>query len=293
MDVTTYAALPETDYKNGKLRAVRGRMVKKLLKYEWKAISPTLIICGIVLAALTLFICFFGRAGFEFLFQGSDYPVEYPATTVLATILTIAFYAVTLIVVACAPIGISISRYYKNFFKEEGYLTFSIPASMEEHILAKHLSGILAMLVSIAANFLSVMLVVMCMSGYLGEIPVDPITPVAPTNPISDLFLAIEGLIMSAETLVGIFTVSGALCCWGQKFKKKSHIFWRLLLAYIVFMILETVFMLALEVGTLDFFYTLAGTHVSNVLTILFYAGIIALSVWYELRTLKKKLNLK
>lgn len=290
MDVTTYAALPQTDYKNGKLRAVRGRMVKKLLKYEWKAISPTLIICGIVLAALTLFICFFGRGGFEFLFQGSD-PVEYPATTVLATILTIALYIGALMVILFVPIGISISRYHKNFFKEEGYLTFSIPASMEEHILAKHLSGILAMLVSITANFLSVMLVVICMSGYLGEMPVEPV-PV-PTNPISDVFLAIEELIMSAETLVGIFTVSGALCCWGQKFKKKSHIFWRVLLAYIVFMILETVFMLALEVGTLDFFYTLAGTHVSNVLTILFYAGIIALSVWYELRTLKKKLNLK
>ena len=290
MDVTTYAALPQTDYKNGKLRAVRGRMVKKLLKYEWKAISPTLIICGIVLAALTLFICIFGHGGFEFLFQGSD-PLEYPATTVLATILTIALYIGALMVILFVPFGISISRYHKNFFKEEGYLTFSIPASMEEHILAKHLSGILAMLVSIAANFLSVMLVVICMSGYLGEIPVEPV-PV-PTNPISDLFLAIEGLIMSAETLVGIFAVSGALCCWGQKIKKKSHIFWYVLLTYIAFMIFETVFMLALEAGALDFFYTLAGTHVSNVLTILFYAGIIALSVWYELRTLKKKLNLK
>ena len=58
-------------------------------------------------------------------------------------------------------------------------------------------------------------------------------------------------------------------------------------------MILETMYMLALEVGTLDFFYTLAGTHVSNLLTILLYAGIIALSVWYELRRLKKRLNLK
>lgn len=293
MDVTMVHALPETDYKNGKLRAVRGRMVKKLLKYEWKAISPTLIICGIVLAALTLFICFFGRAGFEFLFLESDNPIEYPATTVLTTILTIALYTVTLMVVACVPIGISISRYHKNFFKEEGYLTFSIPASMEEHILAKHLSGIFAMLISSAASFLSVMLVLLCMSGYIGELPFEPIVPVAPVNPISEIFLAIEGLIMSAETLVGIFTVSGALCCWAQKFKKKSHIFWRAFLAYIVFMVLETVYMLALEAGMLDFFYTTAGEHVSNLLMILLYAGVIVLSVWYELRRLKKKLNLK
>lgn len=289
MDVTTFNALTETDYKKGKLRAVRGRMVKKLFKYEWKAISPALLICGIVLAALTLFICIFGRGGFEFLFSENDYLVEYPATTVLTTILTMVLYITALMVVVFVPLGISINRYHKNFFKEEGYLTFSIPASMEEHILAKHLSGILAMLVSIATSFLSVMLVAICMSGYIGELPVDP----APVNPISEIFLAIEGLIMGAETLVGIFTVSGALCCWGQKFKKKSHIFWRVLLAYIVFMILETLYTLALEVGMLDFFYTTAGEHVSNLLTILLYAGVIAFSVWYELRILKKKLNLK
>ena len=288
MDVMTSGVLPETDYKKDKLRAVRGRMVKKLLKYEWKAISPTLLICGIVLAALTLFICIFGHDGFEALFS-NDYSVEYPATTMLAAILTMALYIGALMAVLFVPLGISISRYHKNFFKEEGYLTFSIPASMEEHILAKHLSGILAMLVSIVANFLSVVLVVICMSGHLGEIPVEP----TPLNPISEIFLTLEELIMSAETLVGIFTVSGALCCWVQKFKKKSHIFWRGFLAYIVFMVFETVYTLALETGTLDFFYTVAGTHVGNLLTILLYAGIIALSVWYELRILKKKLNLK
>lgn len=289
MDVTTYNALPETDYKNGKLRPVRGRMVKKLLKYEWKAIFPALIICGIVLAALTLFICIFGRAGFEFLFSENENPIEYPATTVLTTVLTMVLYMSALMIVVFMPLGMSLNRYHKNFFKEEGYLTFSIPASMEEHILAKHLSGILATLIAIAASFLSVMLVVLCMSGYMGELPVDPV----PQNPILEILLVLEELIMGAETLVGIFTVSGALCCWGQKFKKKSHIFWRVALAYIVFMILETLHTLALEVGMLNFFYTTAGEHVSNLLTILLYAGVIAFSVWYELRILKKKLNLK
>lgn len=288
MDITTFNALPETDYKNGKLRPVRGRMVKKLLKYEWKAIFPALAICAIVLAALTLFICIFGRAGFAFLFSESENPIEYPATTVLTTILTLLLYIGALMVVVFVPLGISINRYYKNFFKEEGYLTFSIPASMEEHILAKHLSGILAMLISIATSFLSVMLVALCMSGYIGDIPTEPVV-----NVLSEIFLSIEQLVIGAETLVGIFTVSGALCCWGQKFKKKSHIFWRVFLAYIGFIVLESVYILALETGTLDFFYTVAGTHVSNLLTILLYACVIAFSVWYELRRLKKKLNLK
>ena len=74
---------------------------------------------------------------------------------------------------------------------------------------------------------------------------------------------------------------------------KKFHLLLFQLFKNIVFMILETLHTLALEVGMLNFFYTTAGEHVSNLLTILLYAGVIAFSVWYELRILKKKLNLK
>ncbi len=295
MDMMQNDALPETDYKKGKLRTVRGRMLKKLLKYEWKVFLPVLTICGSILAGLTLFICIFSRAGFELLFSSDpNAPImNYPATTVLGTILTLVLYMVAFAVTMFVPIGVSISRYHKNFFKEEGYLTFSIPASMEEQILAKHLSAMLATLVSAAASVLSVLLVALCMSANGEPRPLPPVTETV-INPVSEIFLTLEGVVLGIAIFVAVFTVSGALICWEQKFSKKSQIFLRVFLAYIAFMVLETIYVFFVELGAFDFFYgTLAGEHIWNVIKILFVAGIIALSVWYELRTLKTKLNLK
>ncbi len=289
MDVMKYNALPLIDYKKGKLRAVRRRMVEKLFKYEWKALFPVVAICAGILLGLTLFICLFCRDGFQFLLQGDD-SVEFPATTILTTALSILLYACALMVTIFVPFGVSIHRYHKNFFKEEGYLTFSIPASMEEHILAKHLSAMLCMVLSIIVSFLSVIIIALCMSGYIQTVPS---TTQPSANPFSDFFLGLESFIVSVESFIALFTVSGALCCWAQKFKKKRQIVLRLFLAYIGIMVLETVYVFILELGVLNFFYTVAGAHVGNFLTILFYAGVVALSVWYELKILKKKLNLK
>ncbi len=288
-----YNALPLIDYKKGKLRKVRGRMVKKLFAYEWKALFPVTLICAIVLAALTLFLCLFGLDGLAFLLK-DDIFVEYPATSLLLTVLTVLLYFGALMVMMIAPFVASIQRYHKNFFKEEGYLTFSIPASMEEHILAKHLSAMLCMVLSIAVSISSIVILAICLGGsYDGLIQIVPPTTEISVNPLSDFFLGLEGFIISIESFIAPFTVSGALCCWAQKFKKKRQIFLRLFLAYIALMILETVYVFVLELGALNFFYTVAGAHVSNLLSILFYAGVVALSVWYELRILKKKLNLK
>ena len=278
---------PETDYKKGKLRLVRGRVLKKLLKYEWKASLPALIISGIVLFAMTLFVCLFGN--FEAFLTNE--PVEYPATSLMTGILLVSFYLCTILGVIVTPFCVALNRYHKNFFKDEGYLTFSIPASMEEHVLAKHLNGVITALIAMVASAVSIALAYAKIGADLGYIE---ITPTLPQHPLLNILSAIEEIILFAEGIIGVFCVFGALECWGQKFKKKRQIFWRVFFAYIAFIVIETLFTLAVETGMLDFFYTtVAGEHIATWLKILLYAGVIAFSVWYELRTLKKKLNLK
>ena len=45
-------AFPEEDYdRNGKLKRVRGRMLKKLLKYEWKGLIPVFLLLGTALVS--------------------------------------------------------------------------------------------------------------------------------------------------------------------------------------------------------------------------------------------------
>ncbi|MBQ8322668.1 MAG: hypothetical protein IJX91_01735 [Clostridia bacterium] len=274
-------SLPESDYnKKGSLKKVRGRMMKKLLKYEFRAIFPALFIGMAILLGLTVLMIVL---------------LNVPLNDNLAffTIMSALLYVYTLLAVIIVSFGVAIKRYDKNFFKEEGYLTFSIPASMEEHVLAKHLSGAIATLIGIAASLVSLGILFAFGLGDVFESLGGIQTESSIGNPVSFAFELLEGLILFAESLAGVYCVAGALTCWGQKFKKKRSIVLRVLIVYVLLVILESVFLNLLDASFIEFFYTTAGTHVWNWLQILLYAGVIALSVWYELRTLKKKLNLK
>ncbi len=270
---------PESDYnKKGELKKVRGRMLKKLLKYEFRAIFPALSIGVAILFGLTVLMIILLN-------------VQLNENLAIFTVLSALLYIYALVAIIFVGAGIAISRYNKNFFKEEGYLTFSIPASMEEHTLAKHISGILSTLIGIVASLIS--LLVLFAFGLDGLLSIFQGMEITIGNPVSFVFEVIEGVIIFAETLAAIFCVAGALTCWGQKFKRKRSIVFRVLIAYIIFMVLESLLLTTLNFAFIDFFYTTAGIHISNCLQILFNAGVIVFSFWYETRYLKKKLNLK
>ncbi len=270
---------PETDYdKKGNLKKVRGRMLKKLLKYEFRAIFPALFISVAILFGLTALMIILLN-------------IQLNENLAIFTVLSALLYIYALVAIVFIGIGIAISRYNKNFFKEEGYLTFSIPASMEEQVLAKHISGIVSTLIGIVSSLVS--LAVLFAFGLGDLLTIFGEIEITVGNPVSFAFELVEGIVIFAETLVAIFCVAGALNCWGQKFQRKRSIVFRVLIAYIVFMILESMLLTTLNFAFIDFFYTTAGIHISNCLQILFNAGVIALSFWYETRYLKKKLNLK
>ena len=282
MGVNTGFGLPAQDYdKNGKLKPIRRRMVKKLLKYEFRAVLP--VVCAIlgVLAAMTILMCL------TWSFGGDPFAENEDVTQILISIL----YAYAVIAAPVTAVVLAFGRYNKNFFKNEGYLTFSIPASMEEHIFAKHFSGIVSTLLALAGSAVSVLITFLCLSE--GIVEDDMILETVELSPLSRAFGIIEGIILFAETLVGIFCVSGALECWGQKFEKKIKMVVCVVIAYVVFMVLQTVFATLAESGALAFFDTEVGGHVGSCLLILFYAAIIVFCVYYELKTLKRKLNLK
>lgn len=269
MDVNERTAFPAEDYdKNGNLKKIRWRMVKKLLKYEFKSVLYPLCIVIAVLFGLTIFACMDTKTEDEF-FLG----------------LPLILYIYAIVATLFLPIGLSTSRYYKNFFKGEGYLTFSIPASMEEHVFAKHFSGIISTLLGGLACAISVTIVV----AFTGETDTG-----AGVEVITPTFLSVvEDLLILLEVLIGIFTVSGAVTCWSQKYEKRSQIVVRVVIAYVLFLVLQTTLFSFLDNGWLRFFFTDLGAHVLDFIIIFVFAGIIAFSIYYELKFLKKKLNLK
>lgn len=275
--------LPESDYnKQGELKVVRGRMLKKLLKYEFRAIMPALYLCLGLLLGITVLACV--------VFNLPSYENEALSTLL---ILTVILYLYGVLATVIVPFIVSIHRYEKHFFKEEGYLTFSIPASAEEHVFAKHLSGLIAALIGIVASIISVIIVVNFapfMDIFEGELEG---IPMPETNLVSDIFETIELLILGLITVAGVFCVAGALTCWGQKFTKKGPMILRIIIAYVILMVIETL-MMTWGANVMIWFETdPVGLHVGNVLMILLYAAISTLCVCYQLHILKRKLNLK
>lgn len=265
MDVNERTAFPAEDYdKNGNLKKIRWRMVKKLLKYEFKSVLYPLCIVIAVLFGLTFLNCVFIK-----------YVIPYLEWLYIYAVIATLFL----------PIGLSASRYYKNFFKNEGYLTFSVPASMEEHVFAKHLSGIISTFIGGLACVISVAMVLSFMRGSDAGLGLEV---------ISQTFLSIfEDLLILLEVLIGIFTVSGAVICWSQKYEKRSQIIVRAIIAYVLFLLFLTMLDSIFESDFSRFFFTDLGAHVLDFIIILVFAGIIAFSIYYELKFLKKKLNLK
>lgn len=274
---------PDTDYKNGRVKSVRGRMLKKLMKYELKSLFSGLWITLAILAGMTVFMCILLSV------NGAKFTEKVDLFDVLGIFILIAIlYLYAVMASVIVPVAIAGSRYYNNFFKDEGYLTFSIPATAEEHILAKHLSGMIATAIGAVCAVLSVIIVSLVSGGFE--------TGVATANTLkgfSRVMYVIEQVLIGVAGFVALFCAMGAMSCLAQKFNKRKHAILRFVLIYVIVMVIST---LVSTIGGTEmalFFATEAGLHIGSILTLLLIALVTVFCFWYERRTLKYKLNLK
>jgi len=119
-------------------------MVKKLFKHEFlayiRALLPMhLILLGI--AALTRFVCFFEN--------------DSPVYNIVFTSSVIALVIACLVCLGLSFLKV-ITRYYKNMFTHEGYLTLTLPVTSVQHIWVKVTSGVVSILAGFVAIFLAV-----------------------------------------------------------------------------------------------------------------------------------------
>lgn len=123
-------------------------MIGKLLKYEIKAIARYLIPLYLVFIAITIFNRFF--ISFEVL--------ENPDTFILQTILSIIMIVLYFLMIFAVLIGtaiVLILRYYKNFFGDEGYLSFTLPVKTYHHIFTKFISSIFWVVIDVVIILIS------------------------------------------------------------------------------------------------------------------------------------------
>lgn len=105
-------------------------MVKKLYKHEflaWLRIMPLIYGIVLVVAAMNrLILCFETDTVYYNIIQVSG----------------IIMYVIGLLVCLAAPIVFGVTRFYKNLFTGEGYLTFTLPVSTTAHIWVKSLTAL-------------------------------------------------------------------------------------------------------------------------------------------------------
>lgn len=124
-------------------------MLKKLFLYDMRASSRLLLPLSCVAPALGLFAVLLNLLSNV----ARDILLVYVTLNMLYVL---CFLGIAVIALICS--FFIVHRYYKNFFTDEGYLTLVLPASMEEQVGAKILSGSLWSLISSAFVSLGVFL---------------------------------------------------------------------------------------------------------------------------------------
>ena len=119
-------------------------MVKKLFKHELAYYLRSMLpIYGILLAIAAL-----GRVIQFFEADNSVYNAISAISIITFVVAIIAVFAMTMV--------FTISRFYRNLFTGEGYLSFALPVTPTQHILTKLSTAVLVFLASIVVSLLAV-----------------------------------------------------------------------------------------------------------------------------------------
>ncbi len=122
-------------------------MLKKLLKYDLRAVFKLWWIA----AAVTVVMAVLG--GFAGLIQTYSDRLPEVITVITGFVRFFAYFCIAALFVLTQVL--LFVRYYKNFFTDEGYLTFTLPANREALLNSKVITGILAMLATSGIGLLN------------------------------------------------------------------------------------------------------------------------------------------
>lgn len=111
------------------------QMLGKLIKYDLKYGVRIFIILHVILIA----VCTLGR-----FFYMEKISFNAPANTIIPSLIVFCSVLILLFTAVCFGMTALIAvRFYKNLFTDEGYLTWTLPATATQHLWAKIISGVI------------------------------------------------------------------------------------------------------------------------------------------------------
>ena len=137
-------------------------MLRKLMKYEIKATAR--IIIPMQLALLIFSIINRLINPFSSLEKANSFNLQ-----VFINAMSIFIYFALIVGVIAITLVIVIQRFYKNLLGDEGYLMFTLPVKVNQHLLSKLITAVFWMIVSGLSLIFSV-LIISCRSGLSTEL---------------------------------------------------------------------------------------------------------------------------
>ena len=145
-------------------------MLKKILKYDLSSVGRIWWIIAVSVLGMTVFSSLMMRMVTEQML------VEHPFLMVIVMLLFV-FNIFAIFASAFITMILVFWRFYKNFFTDEGYLTFTLPVSRKDLLFSK-------LLTSLVWNFASAILIVLCFFIMFALIP--------PENIFKEIFWAFD-----------------------------------------------------------------------------------------------------
>lgn len=269
-------------------------MVKKLLKYEFisylRTLTPMYLIL-LTMGALNRFIQLFENDHFS-------YDVVFTSSLIALIISSVVCLVMTVVT--------GITRFYKNLYSAEGYLSFTLPVTSSQHIFAKLLTLTVFTLISLLA-VLSAASVAM-----MGDVLTEVFKAAAyifqklfQYTGAHLLFYILELLLLSIALMVNQYLLYYGCITIGQTAKKNRILmaFGVYFIYYLITQVVGTVFvitgMFLNRIGVLEKISyileenPLPSAHVILILGIVLYAGLSVAYYFIIRHFMNKKLNLE
>lgn len=138
-------------------------MLRKLIKYEFKAVNRLMIPLHLGLIAITIFGRFYVQLALNRpRFNDGNVWMTFADTSL------IIFYVIALVAIALiTSIYLSILRFQKNLFTDEGYLMHTLPVSVHEQIWGKLIVATVWIAIDTVLLILSILVMFLMMRSLL------------------------------------------------------------------------------------------------------------------------------
>ncbi len=136
-------------------------MLGKCLKHEFRATARQLVPLFIAMPSVGVLAGIFMGLGFRSV-DGTDTSAFSVFSTLISVLLSIAMVGL-IAATAIVALVMIIRRFYTSFFTDEGYLSFTLPVTVNEHITSKLITAYVWQLVGTVLSVISVFLFILVM----------------------------------------------------------------------------------------------------------------------------------